>query len=110
MAITLTAAAVRQIKQALDKRGHGMGLRLGVKNSGCSGLAYVVDYADAPDPEDVRFETDGVVVLVRQDQLQFLQGTQIDYRREGLNASFKFDNPNVKDRCGCGESFTTQTA
>ncbi len=110
MTITLTAAAVRQVRQSLEKRGHGVGLRLGVKNSGCSGLAYVVDYADAPGANDVSFDTDGVLVLVEQEQLKYLQGTEIDYRREGLNAAFRFNNPNVKDSCGCGESFTTQSA
>ncbi len=110
MAVTLTAAAAQQVRQSLSKRGKGVGLRLGVKQSGCSGLAYVVDYADEVRPTDARFESDGVLVLVDAQQLQYLDGTEVDYRREGLNAAFKFNNPNVTDACGCGESFTTRPA
>ena len=110
MAVTLTAAAAQQVRQALSKRGQGVGLRLGVKQSGCSGLAYVVDYADEVRSGDVRFESDGVLVVVDAEQLQYLDGTEVDYRREGLNAAFKFNNPNVSDACGCGESFTTRPA
>jgi iron-sulfur cluster assembly protein len=110
MAVTLTSAAAQQVRQALSKRGKGVGLRLGVKQSGCSGLAYVIDYADEALPTDSRFESEGVLVLVNAEQLQYLDGTELDYRREGLNASFKFNNPNVADACGCGESFTTRQA
>ena len=110
MAVTLTPAAAQQVQQSLVKRGKGVGLRLGVKQSGCSGLAYVVDYADEILENDARFESDGVSVVVDQEQLKFLDGTSVDYRREGLNASFRFDNPNVTDACGCGESITTRTA
>ncbi len=110
MAVTLTSAAAQQVRQALSKRGKGVGLRVGVKQSGCSGLAYVVDYADEALPTDSRFESEGVLVLVNAEQLQYLDGTELDYRREGLNASFKFNNPNVADACGCGESFTTRQA
>lgn len=110
MAVTLTAAAAQQVRQSLSKRGNGVGLRLGVKQSGCSGLAYVVDYADEVQSTDIRFESDGVLVLVDSAQLPYLDGTEVDYRREGLNAVFKFNNPNVTDACGCGESFTTRPA
>ncbi len=110
MAVTLTSAAAQQVRQALSKRGKGVGLRVGVKQSGCSGLAYVVDYADEALPTDSRFESEGVLVLVNAEQLQYLDGTELDYRREGLNASFKFNNPNVADACGCGERFTTRQA
>jgi iron-sulfur cluster assembly protein len=110
MAVTLTSAAAQQVRQALSKRGKGVGLRVGVKQSGCSGLAYVIDYADEALPNDQRFESEGVLVLVDAEQLQYLDGTELDYRREGLNASFKFNNPNVADACGCGESFTTRQA
>ena len=110
MAVTLTSAAAQQVRQALSKRGKGMGLRVGVKQSGCSGLAYVIDYADEALPNDQCFESEGVLVLVDAEQLQYLDGTELDYRREGLNASFKFNNPNVADACGCGESFTTRQA
>ncbi|MHB8352916.1 MAG: HesB/IscA family protein [Burkholderiales bacterium] len=110
MAVTLTSAAAQQVRQALSKRGKGVGLRVGVKQSGCSGLAYIIDYADEALPTDSRFESEGVLVLVNAEQLQYLDGTELDYRREGLNASFKFNNPNVADACGCGESFTTRQA
>jgi iron-sulfur cluster assembly protein len=105
MAITLTDAAARRVSSYLEKRGGGLGLRLGVKKTGCSGFAYVVDYADAIQPEDVIFEQYGVKVLVSRDNLAYLDGTQVDFVRQGLNESFQFHNPNVKDECGCGESF-----
>ncbi|MDE2259083.1 MAG: iron-sulfur cluster assembly accessory protein [Betaproteobacteria bacterium] len=110
MAVTLTSAAAQQVRQALSKRGKGIGLRVSVKQSGCSGLAYVIDYADEALPTDAHFETEGVLVLVNTEHLQYLDGTELDYRREGLNAAFKFNNPNVADACGCGESFTTRQA
>ena len=83
-----------------------MGLRLGIKTTGCSGLAYVIEYADELQPEDQVFESHGVKVIVDQKSLVYIDGTQLDYTKEGLNEGFKFDNPNVKDECGCGESFT----
>lgn len=105
MAITLTDSAARRVQSYLEKRG-GLGLRLGVKPAGCSGFAYVVDYADAAGPEDVVFEQHGVKVLVSRENLPLLDGTRVDFVRKGLNESFEFHNPNVKDACGCGESFT----
>ncbi len=105
MAITLTERAANHVQGFLAKRGKGMGLRLGVKTTGCSGLAYKLEYADAPNPEDVLFETNGVKVLVDPKSLPYIDGTELDFAREGLNEGFKFKNPNVKDECGCGESF-----
>ncbi len=105
MAITLTDAAAQRVSSYLAKRGTGLGLRLGVKKTGCSGFAYVVDYADSVQPEDVVFEQHGVKVLVSRENLQYLDGTQVDFVRNGLNESFQFRNPNIKDTCGCGESF-----
>lgn len=106
MAITLTASAAERVKNHLHQQGKGSGLRLGIKKTGCSGFAYVVDYADGPSTEDVVFEDQGVKVVVDRESLPYLDGTQVDYVRQGLNESFKFHNPNVKDECGCGESFT----
>lgn len=105
MAIYLSEAAARRIRDQLARRGKGIGLRLGVKRSGCSGYAYVVDYADEVEPEDVVLETQGVKVVIRRDQLAYLEGLEIDFCREGLNEAFRFHNPNAKASCGCGESF-----
>lgn len=105
MAIILTDSAAHRVASYLEKRG-GLGLRLGVKKTGCSGFAYIVDYADSAGPEDVVFEQQGVKVLVSRANLPLLDGTRVDFVRKGLNESFQFDNPNVKDACGCGESFT----
>jgi iron-sulfur cluster assembly protein len=105
MAITLTDAAASRVKQFLDNRGKGMGLRLAVKTTGCSGMAYVIEYADALEEGDVVFEDHGVKVIVNPRSLVYLDGTELDYTKEGLNEGFKFNNPNVKDMCGCGESF-----
>jgi len=105
MAITLTEAAAAHVRKTLDSRGKGVGLRLGVKTSGCSGLAYVVDYADEVNDDDVIFDDTGVKVVVDSKSLAFLDGTEIDFARDGLNSGLTFDNPNVKDQCGCGESF-----
>jgi len=106
MAITLTRQAADHITRHISKRGAGVGLRLGVKVSGCSGLAYKLDYVDAPNAEDRVFEQFGVKVFVDPKSLPFLEGTCVDYSREGLNEGFKFSNPNEKASCGCGESFT----
>lgn len=106
MSISLTAAAADRIKSYLDKRGHGVGLRLGVKKTGCSGYAYVVNYADEVLGTDLVFEQLGVRVLVDKDSLGYIDGTEVDFVKQGLNEAFKFRNPNVKGECGCGESFT----
>jgi len=105
MAITLTERAANHVNSFLAKRGKGVGLRLGVRTSGCSGMAYVIEYADAIGPEDVVYESNGVKLIVDSKSLTYLDGTELDYTREGLNEGFKFNNPNVKDSCGCGESF-----
>ena len=105
MAITLTPTAAGHVQSHLAKRGKGIGLRLGVRTSGCSGLAYKLEFADAANPDDLQFESHGVKVLVDPKSLQYIDGTELDYAREGLNEGFKFRNPNVKDECGCGESF-----
>jgi iron-sulfur cluster assembly protein len=106
MAISLTESAARQIQKQLAKRGKGIGLKLAVKKSGCSGYAYVLDYAETLGAEDAVFEDFGVKVLVPKDDLQLIDGLQLDYRKEGLNEAFQFNNPNVKGTCGCGESFS----
>ena len=106
MGIQLTEAAAAHVRKSLDKRGKGEGLRLGVRTSGCSGKAYVLEFVDAIQPDEVVFETHGVKVIVDPKSLLFLDGTVLDYTREGLNEGFKFENPNVKGECGCGESFT----
>ena len=105
MSITLTESAAQHVKKFLAKRGKGEGLRLGVRTSGCSGLAYVLEYVDRVETEDNVFEDRGVKVVVDPKSLAYLDGTEVDYTREGLNEGFKFNNPNVKDSCGCGESF-----
>ena len=105
MAITLTEKAAGHVQSFIAKRGKGVGLRVGVRTTGCSGLAYKLEFADAANPEDLAFESHGVKVLVDPKSLQFIDGTELDYSREGLNEGFKFRNPNVKDECGCGESF-----
>ena len=105
MAVTLTDRAAQHVQRYIAKRGKGVGLRLGVKTTGCSGLAYKLEFADEIRPEDVAFETNGVRVLIDPKSLAYLDGTELDFVREGLNEGFKFNNPNEKDRCGCGESF-----
>lgn len=105
MPVTLTERAARHVSTFIARRGKGVGLRLGVRTSGCSGLAYKLEYADAVNPEDVLFESNGVKVLVDPKSLPYIDGTVLDFAREGLNEGFKFTNPNIKDECGCGESF-----
>ncbi len=105
MAVTLTDRAADHVQRYIEKRGKGVGLRLGVKTTGCSGLAYKLEFADEVKPEDTQFETNGVRVLIDPKSLAYLDGTELDFVREGLNEGFKFNNPNEKDRCGCGESF-----
>ncbi len=105
MAVTLSEAAARHVSRYITKRGKGVGVRLGVKTTGCSGLAYKLEYADDIAPEDVVFDGHGVKVLIDPKSLPYLDGTELDFVREGLNEGFKFHNPREKDRCGCGESF-----
>ncbi|AFL75159.1 HesB/IscA family protein [Thiocystis violascens] len=107
MAVTLTEAAARHVATMLAKRGHGVGLRVGTKKSGCSGFAYEVDYADGVDAQDRVFESHGVQVVVDADNLERIDGMEIDFVKSSLlNEGFEFRNPRVKDRCGCGESFS----
>lgn len=103
--ITLTEKAANHIQNFLTKRGKGEGIRLGVKTSGCSGMAYTLEFVDDIQPEDLVFEGHGVKVFVDPKSLVYLDGTELDYTKEGLQEGFKFQNPNVKDECGCGESF-----
>ena len=105
MAITLTESAANRVKTFLANRGKGIGLRLGIKTSGCSGLAYVLEFVDELSEDDNVFEQNGVKVIVDAKSLVYLDGTELDFVKEGLNEGFKFANPNVKDQCGCGESF-----
>ena len=106
MTITLTDVAADRVKTFLDKRGKGIGLRLGVKTTGCSGMAYVMEFVDDLEEGDEVFESNGVKVIVNPKSLVYLDGTELDYAKEGLNEGFKFNNPNESDRWGCGESFT----
>ena len=106
MAVTLTQQAADHIGRYLQRRGKGLGLRLGVRTTGCSGLAYKLEYVDEADPADQIFENHGVKVFVDAKSLSYIDGTELDYAREGLNEGFKFHNPNEKATCGCGESFT----
>jgi len=106
MAIVLTESAAKQIEKQLDKRGKGVGLKLGVKASGCSGFAYTIEYADTLQDDESVFETFGVKVVVANENIKALDGLVLDYAREGINEAFKFNNPNVKGTCGCGESFS----
>jgi iron-sulfur cluster assembly protein len=106
MAITLTEAAAQRVEKFLANRGKGIGLRLGVKTTGCSGMAYTLEFVDDALPDDVQFESHGITVVVDPKSLVYIDGTELDFTKEGLNEGFKFNNPNVKDECGCGESFT----
>jgi iron-sulfur cluster assembly protein len=106
MSISLTPSAARRVRTFLDSRGRGVGLRLAVKKTGCSGFAYVVNYADGIEADDIVFENQGVKVVVDRESLGYIDGTEVDFVKEGLNEAFRFRNPNVKGECGCGESFT----
>lgn len=106
MAITLTESAATRVKDYLERRGSGLGIRLGVKRTGCSGWAYVVDYADDAREGDVVFEDQEVRVYVDPQHLRLIDGTEVDFVKQGLNEAFRFRNPNVKGECGCGESFS----
>ena len=105
MAITMTERAAQHVQDYMTKRGKGYGVRLGVRTTGCSGLAYKLGFADGANAEDQQFESNGVKVLVDPKSLVYIDGTELDFVREGLNEGFKFINPNEKDKCGCGESF-----
>jgi iron-sulfur cluster assembly protein len=105
MSVTLSENAAKHVQNFLAKRGKGVGLRVGVRTSGCSGMAYKLEFADAADSDDLQFVSNGVTVLVDPQSLPYIDGMELDYAREGLNEGFKFNNPNVKDSCGCGESF-----
>ena len=105
MQVSLTPAAARHVEKSLAKRGSGIGLRLAVKTSGCSGFAYALEFVDTLNPDDQCFETQGTKLIVDAKSLAMLDGTELDFVREGLNEGFKFNNPNAKNSCGCGESF-----
>ena len=105
MSITLTPAAASHVKRSLVRRGKGLGVRLGIKTTGCSGLAYKIEYVDEVSPEDQVIDVHGLKVVIDPKSLAYLDGTELDYVREGLNEGFRFTNPNERDRCGCGESF-----
>ncbi|PPD02846.1 MAG: iron-sulfur cluster assembly protein IscA [Methylobacter sp.] len=105
MQVTLTEKAAQQVQKHLHKRGSGVGVRLGVKTSGCSGLSYTMEFVDETTDEDRLFEYHGATIIVDPKSLVYLDGTELDFVREGLNEGFKFNNPNVKAECGCGESF-----
>ena len=106
MAITLSKVASERITDYMGNRGHGFGIRVGVRTTGCSGLAYIVEFVDEADEGDTVFVSNDINVVVDAKGLTYLDGTELDYARDGLNEGFKFINPNVKDECGCGESFT----
>lgn len=106
MGITLTESAANRVKDFLATRGKGEGLRLGVKTTGCSGMAYILEFADGADEGDEIFESQGVKIFVDAKSLVYIDGTELDFGKEGLNEGFKFNNPNEKATCGCGESFT----
>ena len=105
MAITLTESAAQRVRKYLDARGEGAGLRLGVTKTGCSGYSYVINYAEGFDASDIVFEDKGVKVIVDPEALQLIDGTEVDFVKNGLNEAFSFRNPNIKGECGCGESF-----
>jgi iron-sulfur cluster assembly protein len=105
MAVTMTERAAQHVAGFIEKRGKGLGLRVGVRTTGCSGMAYKLEYVDAESPEDQAFESHGVRIFVDPKSLAYLDGTELDFVREGLNEGFQFNNPREKDRCGCGESF-----
>jgi iron-sulfur cluster assembly protein len=103
--INLTEKASSKVRQTIAKRGKGLGIRIGVKTTGCSGLAYVLEYVDIPKDEDIKVECDGCLLYVDPKSCVYVQGLEIDFVRNGLNEGFEFNNPNERDRCGCGESF-----
>jgi len=106
MAVSLTKSAAERVRSYLKRRGGGIGLRVGVRRTGCSGWAYIVDYADSVDLDDIVFDADDLKVVVDKSSLELIDGTEIDFVKEGINEAFKFRNPNTKSECGCGESFS----
>lgn len=106
MAVSLTENASERVRDYIARRGHGLGLRVGIRKTGCSGYAYVVDYADSVEANDVVFEQDDIKVVVDTKALELIDGTEVDFVKEGLSEAFKFRNPKVKGECGCGESFS----
>ena len=106
MAITLSDRAAQRVQQFIDKRGKGIGLRLSVKTSGCSGMSYAMEFADELQPDDIQFQSNGVNLIIDPKSLAYLDGTELDFVKEGLNEGFKFNNPNANAECGCGESFS----
>lgn len=106
MAISLTEPAAERVRNYLENRGSGIGLRIGVKKTGCNGFAYVVNYADVVNDDDAVFEDSGVTVIVDNESLALIDGTEVDFVKEGLNEAFRFRNPNIAGECGCGESFS----
>ena len=103
--INISERASNKVKQTLNKRGKGLGIRIGVKTTGCSGLAYVLEYVDTPNPEDIKIDCEGCTLFVDPKSCAYVQGMTIDFVRNGINEGFEFKNPNERDRCGCGESF-----
>ncbi|WP_199611140.1 iron-sulfur cluster assembly protein IscA [Flocculibacter collagenilyticus] len=106
MAISMTPAAAERVKSFIENRGKGIGLRVGIKTTGCSGLAYVLEFVDALNEDDETFTDQGVTLIVDQKSLVYIDGTELDFVKEGLNEGFQFNNPNIAGECGCGESFT----
>jgi len=106
MAITLSEPALERVKHFLDNRGSGIGVRVGVTTTGCSGLAYLIEFVDQMNSDDEIFDQDGISIIIDKKSLVYLDGTEVDFVREGLNEGFQFNNPNQKGACGCGESFT----
>jgi len=106
MAIRITENAAQHVRSQLDQRGKGLGIRVGVKTTGCSGMAYVLEFVDEIDGDDVVFEDHGVSLIVDPKSLVYIDGTEMDFVKQGLNEGFEFKNPNASGECGCGESFT----
>ncbi|MGB5325536.1 MAG: iron-sulfur cluster assembly protein IscA [Pseudomonadales bacterium] len=108
MAISMTEKAVQHVRSQLEQRGKGLGIRVGVKTTGCSGMAYVLEFVDEVEASDEVFEQEGVKLVVDPKSLVYIDGTEMDFVKDGLNEGFEFRNPNAAGECGCGESFTVQ--
>ena len=106
MGVSLTKNAAEHVNKYLEERGSGVGIRLAIKTTGCSGLMYVLEPVDEPQPEDIQFTSEGIDVYVDPKSMVYIDGTEMDYVKQGLNEGFEFKNPNVQGECGCGESFT----